>query len=73
MLYSINVTLHSYNFAQYKAHTLQFSVKLQTGPSVLQKLLQPERQTERLLLIHQDELWQNYLKSAISVYRLALF
>jgi hypothetical protein len=44
-----------------KAHTLQFSVKFQTGHNILHRFLQPARQTQNLFqLRHQDELWQNY-------------
>jgi hypothetical protein len=34
-------------------------------------LLQPERQTQQFFLRHQDELQQNYLKSAVPVHQLA--
>jgi hypothetical protein len=57
----------------YKAYTLQFSVKFQTGHSIFHRLLQSTKETQHFLIRHQDELWQNYLKSAISVHQLALF
>jgi hypothetical protein len=57
----------------YREHTLELSVKFQTGPSILHTLLHPERQTQHFFLRHQNQLWQNYIKSAISVHQLALF
>jgi len=57
----------------YKAHILQFSAKFQTGHSILHRLLEPARETQQFFLRHQQELWQNYLGSAISVHQLALF
>jgi len=52
----------------YKAYTLQFSVKFQTGHSILHRLLQYAKETQHFLIRHQVELWQNYHKSAISVH-----
>jgi len=57
----------------YKAYSLQFSVKFQTGPSILHTLLQPERQTQHFSLRHKDKLWQIYLKYGVPVHQLALF
>ena len=69
--YKCNATLLQ-TLHHYKAHTLHFSVKFKTGPSILHTLLQPERQTQHISLRRQDELWQIYLKSVISVHQLAL-
>jgi len=69
--YKQNDTLLQY-LQHYKAQTLQCSVKFQTSHSILHRLLQLGRQTQHFFLRHQDELWQNYLKSATSVHQLAL-
>jgi hypothetical protein len=70
--YKYNTPLLQF-FHHLKPTHYSFSVQFQIGHSTLHTLLQPERQTQHFSLRHQDELWQIYLKSVISVQRLALF